>query len=975
MYQALYVKTNYSLLSSLIKIDDYIDYAKKHNLTSLAITDNNMFATMEFFKKCKSNNIKPIIGLELTYNNNIILLYAKNYNGYKSLIKLTTISSSRNIELDDLKTNNKEVIAIIPFKYMDIYKELENVYEDIYLGYSNKQEEKEALLFTKNIVFLRKNLYIKENEKEYLKYLYMIRDGKTISDEVEYDIDNHYLDISDIYEYTSNENLFTASRIADMCNLEFPDSKLLLPIYADTNGLSSFEYLKELASFGLNKRLEGKVRESYITRLNYELEVIDKMGFSNYFLVVYDFIKYAKKNNILVGPGRGSAAASLVTYALGIINVDPLKYDLIFERFLNPERITMPDIDIDFDNMKREEVIEYVTNKYGSSKTARIISFNTLLPKQVIRDVGRVLKISNIIIDRITNTIKDEKDFESLKDNYEYNRAIRNNEEINRLIDISTHLCGLKKNTSIHAAGVVISDIDLDTIMPLYKSNNMILTGYDMDYIESLGLLKMDFLSIKNLNIISNIINDIKSDGIDLDINNIDLNDKKTLDLFKNAYTTGIFQFESDGMKSFLKNLEVDSFSSLVDAIALYRPGPREMIPEYIARKKGKKKITYLIKELEPILKSTYGIIIYQEQVLEILKKIGGFSYGEADIIRRAMSKKKLDLMNKEKEKFIDGVKKLGYDDKIGYELFDQIVKFASYGFNKSHSVVYSLVAFQMAYLKINYTLYFMKNILNMNSSSEKLKEYIDESKILGIEFENISINKSCYEFIIDNNKLILPFKMIKSIALNVSKEIESERLKGKFKSFYDFMIRCYHGSINKKVIISLIDTGVFDEFNINKKQMVLNIDEVLNYVNLCKDLNLVLDNPPVFEEISDYDDKEMIENEINYFGFYLSHHPVTKYDRDNSITLNDYKKYFDKTITTILYVESVKTIKTKNNEKMSFIRLSDEYDSVDGILFPDQYKKIGEVERNNVYKINAHVEKRNNTYQLIIYNMILLSV
>ena len=690
-------------------------------------------------------------------------------------------------------------------------------------------------------------------------------------------------------------------------------------------------------------------------------------------MIVYDFVLFAKKHNILVGPGRGSGAASLVNYALGIINIDPLKYDLIFERFLNPDRITMPDIDIDFDNLKREEVIDYVTHKYGIDKTARIISFNTMLPKQVIRDVGRVLNISNIVIDRICKTIKDEKDFESLKSNFEYNKVIRNNDEINKLLDICNHLCGLKKNTSVHAAGVVISDIPLDSIMPLYKSNNMILTGYSMNYIESLGLLKMDFLSIKNLNTISNIISDLNDNGINIDINNIDLNDKKTLDLFKNAYTTGIFQFESDGMKSFLHDLEVDSFNTLVDAIALYRPGPREMIPLYIARKKGKSKVTYLIKELEPILKSTYGIIIYQEQVLEILKSIGGFTYAEADIIRRAMSKKKLDIMNSEKEKFITGVKNLGYDDKIGYELFDQIVKFASYGFNKSHSVVYSLVAYQMAYLKINYSLYFMKNLLNMNSSSEKLKEYIDEAKILGIEFENISINKSTGKFIIDNNKLVLPLSMIKSVATNVSNEITEEREKGNFKSFYDFMIRCYHGSVNKRVVTSLIDCNVFKEFNINKKQMVSNIDEVINYVNLCKDLNIVLDNPPVFDDIEDYNDKEMIENEINYFGFYLSVHPITKYDRKSSITLKDFKKYFDKTITTILYVESVKTIKTKNNEKMSFIRLSDEYDIVEGVIFPSEYKKLGEIENNNVYKINAHVEKRNNTYQLIIYNMILL--
>ena len=427
-------------------------------------------------------------------------------------------------------------------------------------------------------------------------------------------------------------------------------------------------------------------------------------------------------------------------------------------------------------------------------------------------------------------------------------------------------------------------------------------------------------------------------------------------------------------MRSFLKALEVDNFNTLVDAIALYRPGPREMIDEYIARKKGKSKITYLVKELEPILKSTYGIIIYQEQVLEILREIGGYSYSEADLIRRAMSKKKASIIENEKEKFTKGVISKGYTKEIAEELYNLIIKFSSYGFNKSHSVVYSLVAFRMAYLKINYTKYFMKNLLNMNKNSEKLKEYIDETKLLKIDFLPISINNSTYEFTIENNHLRLPFSMIKTIALQVSEEITTERNKGKFKDFYDFMIRCYGKSVNKRVIVSLIECGAFDEFNLNKKQTIKNLDEILNYVTLCKDLNLVLDTPPILEEVSDFNDKESIDNEIKNYGFYLSHHPVTKFDRTNAITLEKYKNYFDKTITTILFLESIKTIKTKNNEKMCFVKLSDEFEIIEGIIFPDSLRKLGEIDKNNVYKINAKVEKRNNTYQLIVYNMINLN-
>ena len=953
-YIPLNVKTEYDLMNSLIKIDELVSYAKENSINAIGITDANMFGAYEFITKLAKNDIKPIIGIEI----NDIYLYAKNYEGYVSLCKIVSKKNiDENVDMDYISKFSESLILVCSYNDYDKYN---GICSNTFIKYSSKEEKTNALLVSDNIVYLPLIRYFNKEDNVYFKYLKYIEEGKTIDEDIN-------VEDSFFRERVLDDDTKTTIKFASLIDIKIPQSTYHIPVYKE----NSLSFLKALAKKGLEKRLNGKVNEVYKNRLMYELSVIEKMNYVDYFLIVYDFVLFAKKHDILVGPGRGSGAASLVNYALGIINVDPIKYNLIFERFLNPDRITMPDIDIDFDNLKREEVIDYVVDKYGVKKTARIISFNTMLPKQIIRDVSRVLKIDGTIIDRLCKTIKDEKTFEELTNNYEYNNIVKRNDDIKHLIDICIKLCGLKKNTSMHAAGVVISDIDLDSIMPLYKSNGVILTGYSMGYIEALGLLKMDFLSIKNLNTISNIINDIKNDGIDIDINNIDLNDKKTLDLFKHAYTTGIFQFESSGMMAFLKSLEVDSFDTLVDAIALYRPGPREMIPEYIARKKGTSKITYEVKELEPILKSTYGIIIYQEQVLEILRTIGGYSYAEADIIRRAMSKKNYSVIENEKEKFTSGVIKNGYSEKVANDLYDLIIKFSSYGFNKSHSFVYSLVAFQMAYLKINYTLYFMKNLLNMNKQAEKLKEYIDEAKILGISFENISINKSCYDFIIDNNKLVLPLSIIKSIAVNVCDEIETERSKGPFKSFYDFMIRCYGKSVNKKVVISLIECGVFDEFNINKKQMVENIDEVLNYVSLCKDLNTTLDNIPTFESIDDYDDKELINNEMKNYGFYLSHHPVTKYDRSNAITLKDYKKYFDKTITTILLVESVKTIRTKNGDKMSFVKLSDEYEVVEGVIFTDAYKKLGEIERNNVYKINANVERRNNTYQLIIYNMI----
>ncbi len=957
-YIPLNIKTEYDLMNSLIKIDDLISFALKNDINCLGISDSTMFGTMEFINKCISNNIKPIIGVELNIENTSFILYAKNYDGLVSLFKIVTKRNLETLTFKDIKYPNIKCVCS-----STDYDNFKLIFDEVYVMYSNNREKTEALVVTNNIIYLPLIRYFDSTDKDYFRYLKYIELSKTIEDKI--DVRDSYFNLN-INDYDSE----TTSKFCNDINIELPSIKTHIPKYKD----NSLNYLKALVKKGLDKRLNGNVPLEYKNRIIYELSVIEKMNFVDYFLIVYDFVLFAKKHNILVGPGRGSGAASLVNYALGIINIDPLKYNLIFERFLNPDRITMPDIDIDFDSLRRDDVIEYVCNKYGHLNTSRIVSFNTLLPKQVIHDVGKVLNINPILIDNICKTISDEKTFDALKSNKEYNKVVKNSIEIDNLIKICNKLCGLKKNTSIHAAGVVISDIELYNFMPLYKSNDVILTGYSMEYIESLGLLKMDFLSIKNLNTISNILNDIKAHGIDLDINSINLNDKKTLNLFKNAYTTGIFQFESSGMRSFLKDLECDSFNTLIDAIALYRPGPREMIPTYIKRKKGKEKITYLVKELEPILKSTYGIIIYQEQVLEILREIGGYSYSEADIIRRAMSKKKEDVILKNKDRFIGGVIDKGYTKEIGEELYNLIIKFSSYGFNKSHSVVYSVLAFQMAYLKINYTIYFMRNLLNMNKSSETLKEYLDESKILGIKFHKIDINSSSHEFIIKDNELVLPFSIIKSIAFTVSDEIVKEREKGEFQSFYDFMIRCYSKNINKRIIISLIECGAFDIFNVNKKELILNIDEIINYVTLCKDLNTVLEDKPVFEHVDDFTDIEIIDKEIANYGFYLSFHPVTKFDRNNSINLNEYKKYFNKVITTVLYVESINNIKTKNLKKMSFIRLSDEYDSIEGIIFPDTYAKLVEIKKNNVYKIQGKVERRNNEYQLIIYNMILLS-
>lgn len=586
MYIPLFNKSNYSLLSSLLKIDDIIKYAKNNNISSISLTDVNMYGTMEFIKKCRENDIKAIVGLNVILEKYNIVLLATSYQGYKSLIKLSTIQNERRVEEDDLKTYNADLVCLLPFEYKENIETLKKIYSNLYLGYKNKKEETEALLLTPDIVFLRQNLYLNKTDSTYLPYLYRIRDGKTISEETDYDIDDHELNIENILELTDNKGLINTMKIADSCNLVFPKATNLLPIYECNDPAA---YLFELCKAGLTKRCNGEIPQEYKSRLTYELKVINEMGFSNYFLVVYDFIKFAKKNKILVGPGRGSAAGSLVAYSLGITDIDPLKYDLLFERFLNPERKTMPDIDTDFPDNRRDEVIEYVIEKYGKKRVSGIVTFGTLSAKQVIRDVSRVLNIPGYKVDSLSKFIPGfTKD--KLKDFYEKSPAFRSridsDTSLTEMYKIALKLEGFPRHTSSHAAGIVMSRVDLDEVVPLTVGDNMYLTSYSMEYLEDLGLLKMDFLGLKNLTIIANILTDIKNQtGTAIDFSKIPLDDKETIKIFEEANTSGIFQFESTGMRNFLRRLKPNSFEDIFAAIALFRPGAAINIDSYIRRK------------------------------------------------------------------------------------------------------------------------------------------------------------------------------------------------------------------------------------------------------------------------------------------------------------------------------------------------------------------------------------------------------
>ena len=730
----------------------------------------------------------------------------------------------------------------------------------------------------------------------------------------------------------------------------------------------------DLCRLGLKKRLSGNVSDDYKKRLTHELQVIDNMGFSNYFLVVYDFIKYAKKNNILVGPGRGSAAGSLVAYSLGITDIDPLEYGLLFERFLNPERKTMPDIDTDFPDDKREEVISYVKEKYGEKRVSGIVTFGTLAAKQVIRDVSRVLNVPTYKVDSLCKLIPNlskEKLEDIYKNNQTFKVRIDSDTLLSEMLQIAIKLEGFPRHTSQHAAGIVMSQVDLDEVIPLMKSDNLYLTGYSMEYLEELGLLKMDFLGLKNLSILDNIINDINTLTTNkINYNDIPLDDKETLKLFEEANTSGVFQFESSGMRSFLKKLKVKSFEDIIAAIALFRPGAAINIDTYIRRKNKEEKVTYFDKSLEEITKSTYGLLIYQEQIMQVANLYAGYTLGEADILRRAMSKKKLELLKQEEDKFISKSVEHNHPKEEAKKLFDLILNFAGYGFNKSHSVVYSIIAFKMAYLKCHYQTIFFANLLsNVIGSETKTHEYIMEAKKNNIDVEKPTINNSESKYLVKDNKIIYPISNIKGIGVVVSEQIAKAKEEGKFTNIYDAFSRLYIAGIGKKTFEILIFADLFKEFNYNRATLIYNLDSLFNYAELTKDIDPSLVMKPVIELQEEYPNSYLLEKEKEVFGFYLTSHPTALYRKDNPycISLNEIENNFNKRVDVLVLVEKIKTINTKNGEKMSFLTGSDETSTKEFIIFPKVYSEYPTLSRGNLIKIRGNIEKRLDEYQIIV--------
>lgn len=957
MKSLIKVTTEYSLLESMIKIDELMSFCKENNILACGMCDNNLFGVIEFYEKCLKNNIKPLIGLEIKVTNLKLYLYAKNYNGYQNLIKLNTIAQQREISLFDLDNFSDNLILIIPYSSIELFKEVKNIFKTIYIGYTNEIEYKNASLINDKVIFLRDIKSLNVEDAKYLNYLNMIKNNTSISN-------FQFIDYQTNAYNTSDKD--DTKDFVDEINIEIHNDKNYIPRYDCED---SYTHLKNLTQKGLNKRLGGNITKEYQERLDYELSVIKKMGFVDYFLIVYDYVLYAKKNGILVGVGRGSAAGSLVSYTLGITDIDPIKYNLLFERFLNPERVTMPDIDIDFENNKRDLVINYVKNKYGKDKVAGIMTFGSLKSRLVLRSIAKCLEIDNSLLEKFMSFIDAKKTLKENLENPTVLEYVKRYQEITKAYKISMKLENLKRNISTNAAGVVICSQSLETLIPMCTLNDEMFTGVTKDYLENMGFLKMDFLAVKNLTTIANILETIKKDKeIKINLNKINLNDEKVFQVFSMGNTDGIFQFESYGMRQFLKKLKPNNFLDLTSAIALYRPGPMQNIDSFIRRKHNQEKIEYLHEDLKSILNETFGIIVYQEQIMQILVKIGGYTYAESDNIRRAMSKKKKEIIEKEKEIFLKRAVDRGYKLELAIKIYELILKFADYGFNKSHSVAYALIAYQMAYLKTYYPNYFYSELLNdVIGITNKTKELISFSKAFDCKITTVDINKSQDKYIIENNELVMPFGVLKKLNKNVIDAIIKNRKDG-YVDFIDFVKKNYN-EIDNENIKTLICADAFKNIEKNANTLLNNLEIVVNYVSLINDLDESLVEKPVLKDYPDFSDEEKRIYELENYGFYITNHPASKYNEPSIVKIKDIAKYYNRVVKFAVLIDKVKIIKTKEQKDMAFIDASDETGKMSFILFANLFNTIDEYKKNEVVIIKGRVVKRIDKYQVNITN------
>jgi len=1043
----LHVHSHYSLLDGLPKIDELLDCAKELGMDSIALTDHGvMYGAIEFYKKAKAKGIKPIIGCEvytafeklsdkrpkIDDKRNHLILLAKNEQGYKNLVKLVTTAHLEGfyykprIDEEVLEKYAEGLIGLsaciqgkIPSLLLS--NKLEEAEEtalryqkffgkgNFYLELQHHQNIPHQITANKKLIELSKKTgiplvatndihYLRKEDSEAQDILMLINTGADANDPERLSMaqDNFSMfSPEEMREFFKDvpQAIENTQKIVDACNLKIELGKTKLPTFPLPEGKTAEQFLEELCAHGLKTRYGENPDQKIIDRMKYEISVIEKTGFAGYFLIVQDFVNWAKQNRIVVGPGRGSAGGSLVAYLTNTTNVDPLKHNLLFERFLNPERISMPDIDLDFADRRRDEVIKYVAQKYGSDHVAQIITFGTMAARAVVRDVGRALQYTYSYCDQLAKMIPMGMDLaETLEKVDEFKDKYESDEMARRLIDLGKKLEGVARHASTHACGVVISADPLTDTVPLQRppkeGEEGIITQYEMHSIEDLGLLKMDFLGLKNLTIIEDTLARIYvlHNQLKIDLDKIPEDDPKTFKLLQDALTTSVFQLESDGMKRYLKELKPTSFEDITAMVALYRPGPIQFIPDYIERKFGKQKIEYLHPKLEPILKDTYGICIYQEQLMKIAQEICGFTLGEADVLRKAVGKKIKELLDAQETKFIEGAIKNGVSKKIAEELWQWILPFASYGFNKSHSAAYATIAYQTAYLKAHYPVEFMASVLTSERADvERIAFLIDECKKMDVEVLPPNINESLKNFtvVVGKNQIRFGLLAIKNVGVNIIDAIVEERKSnGNFKSIGDFIYRVKSKDLNKKSMEALIKSGAFDQFA-ERNQLLQNLEKMLeiarennkkqntNQMGLFSNTAVKVSNDIKLERATAATNFEKLGWEKELLGLYVSSHPLNGFKKlfetkTTAISKID-ASYVDKKVILGGLISSVKKIVTKNGKPMLFVKLEDLTGKTEVVVFPNLLdRNPAALQENKIVFVAGRVDDRNGEIKIV---------
>lgn len=1004
MFGHLQVYSGYSFQQSTILIKDLVLAAKEKHLDALALTDkNNMFGAMEFSEACLQNGIKPILGMEASVliDGQIypFILLAIDDQGYFDLVHIcceVNLSSDRAIALDQLALYHEHLYVISgledgiverhvakemedeAIKYMRLFQKL--FHDHYYIMLQNhhlKMQEKgnERLMSLARYVKVK---VICSNEVRYLKkqdalavdLLQASAQGITLDAQYQPLTQEKYLkDEKEMERLFLPEIIEETRHVCTTCKATIPLNEKYLPTYPVPHQGKAVDYLRSLCHVGLKKRFQNQeIPVTYQKRLHHELKIIHDMGFDDYFLIVWDYVRWAKVQKIQVGPGRGSAAGSLVAYVLGITNIDPLRYDLLFERFLNPERVSMPDIDIDFQDDRRDEVIRYVIDKYGKDHAAQIVTFNTYGPRVAMKEMGKVMGVPlprlELIAKMIPTSPKNKKTITQMyQSSAQFQSLINQDQRLKKIVGATSIIEHLPRNISTHAAGVILSKRILHEVVPLVVGpTSTLMCQYSKDYIETAGFLKMDFLALKNLTMLDYICKDIEQNQkIKIVLNEMPLDDQNTYRLISKADTFGVFQLESYGMRHLLRQMKPYCFDDIVAAIALFRPGPMENIPTYLKRRSHQEKVVYPLKELEPILKSTYGIMVYQEQMMQVAQKMAGFSLAKADILRKATSKKETELMHSMKEEFIAGCLKNGFSQEKAEEVFGLIEKFADYGFNKSHSVAYAYVAYQLAYLKANYPLYFFASILSNELSSENTKVHcIQECKAYHVRILPPSVNQSQARFMVEEGHIRYSLLAIKNVGYAGYKAIIEERQKGLFKDIYDFMMRMENSHLSKKMLESLVDAGALDEFGLSRQTILKNLDAIRDYGHLKE--NLGIEEKPV---LTIYQDQleEKLNREKAVLGVYLSMHPLELKKQKikvSYVNVSSLDEYVHRTVNVVVQLQRVKNITDRKGQEMCFIEAMDETGSLDGVVFASRYKDIGMMlKKGNICLIQGRVDMK----------------